>query len=730
MQHSTCRRPLSILLTTISIGLSLAAPAAAQLSRVGATTTPVPIVTRGNDSAYDPINRVYLVIGTHGTLNGAYVNEAGAALTGPFPLSDPNLFAQYPRVIYSPEVNGTGGFLVVWHSADYANGANQVHARTISYGGAVGADTVIGFSQPLGSFWEMAPAGAFSTTSHVFLIAWKTLSTDRVDGVRVSPSGQPIGAVFQISNPGEYSRDPGVAWNPNTDEFGVSMSGADNLGASASFTRVRGSDGAVLGRTIIEHSAGSYITDVTFNSASNTFVMAWWAGVSKTAQLNASGTLLGIGTTASAVGKYDGLSVAYNPVSGTILMVGTYTYEAGGVELNGAGAKIGAEQEVTVAGALPVNAPKGSYYPRVTSNKLTSTWDVTFSLGFAAAASQIIATGGVVQPPTDTDGDGVPDSIDQCPTVFAQTANGCPAAPPPNDTDGDGVPDSQDPCPTIYAASPNGCPVQSPLNGNFSGQGGSHIVFENKSNSVAYYWTMSQGIYTGGGYLWNDPSRYDPAWKIVGTTDLTGDGMSDILWQNQQTGAVRLFRMANSSKIGEQTTGLQTDPSWRIVATGDFNNDGQADIVWQHVTNGNVVLWFMKGINSQAVFQSAAYVTSNGAPVLLAPTWRVVGTSDFNGDGYRDLAFENTATGEMNIWGLGARNQLGVPIVGEKWIGQVNPDWQIKAIADYAGDANDDALFQSTSTGQLFLWTRVGANFVASGYLNSPSAVWEATGPR
>jgi hypothetical protein len=33
--------------------------------------------------------------------------------------------------------------------------------------------------------------------------------------------------------------------------------------------------------------------------------------------------------------------------------------------------------------------------------------------------------------PADSDGDGVPDSADQCPTVHAQTPNGCPASPPP-----------------------------------------------------------------------------------------------------------------------------------------------------------------------------------------------------------------------------------------------------------------------------------------------------------
>lgn len=59
-----------------------------------------------------------------------------------------------------------------------------------------------------------------------------------------------------------------------------------------------------------------------------------------------------------------------------------------------------------------------------------------------------------IAPPKDTDGDGVPDTIDECPTVAGPSAfKGCP------DTDGDGVPDKKDECPTV--AGPvylNGCP--------------------------------------------------------------------------------------------------------------------------------------------------------------------------------------------------------------------------------------------------------------------------------
>jgi len=63
----------------------------------------------------------------------------------------------------------------------------------------------------------------------------------------------------------------------------------------------------------------------------------------------------------------------------------------------------------------------------------------------------------------DFDGDGVPDSLDNCPTVFnpgqedydgdgiGDVCDNCPAVPNPGqqDTDGDGIPDACDNCPSI-----------------------------------------------------------------------------------------------------------------------------------------------------------------------------------------------------------------------------------------------------------------------------------------
>lgn len=85
--------------------------------------------------------------------------------------------------------------------------------------------------------------------------------------------------------------------------------------------------------------------------------------------------------------------------------------------------------------------------------------------GLESAPSNEVSILVPIPPPLDTDGDGIPDILDHCPTQPGPfTNNGCPVIPPPPiDTDGDGIPDSSDACPTQPGpSSNNGCPVITP----------------------------------------------------------------------------------------------------------------------------------------------------------------------------------------------------------------------------------------------------------------------------
>ena len=122
------------------------------------------------------------------------------------------------------------------------------------------------------------------------------------------------------------------------------------------------------------------------------------------------------------------------------------------------------------AGAgFEVNVSKGAFFYLEAAYRFKFTGsaqdNLNYSLGFATpitAKKVTVKPVAVIVPlppvvEADTDGDGIVDSKDKCPTV-AGTAkyNGCPMP----DKDGDGINDEEDKCPTVMGlARYNGCPI-------------------------------------------------------------------------------------------------------------------------------------------------------------------------------------------------------------------------------------------------------------------------------
>jgi subtilisin family serine protease len=87
----------------------------------------------------------------------------------------------------------------------------------------------------------------------------------------------------------------------------------------------------------------------------------------------------------------------------------------------------------------------------------------------------------------DLDNDGRANSADACPTVYAVTADGCPAPPPPPNGDGDALVDAADACPTETAHTRNGCPLPAltKLSGKVTKRGSRRYVTVRASTSRA-----------------------------------------------------------------------------------------------------------------------------------------------------------------------------------------------------------------------------------------------------
>jgi kumamolisin len=72
----------------------------------------------------------------------------------------------------------------------------------------------------------------------------------------------------------------------------------------------------------------------------------------------------------------------------------------------------------------------------------------------------------------------------------------------------------------------------------------------------------------------------------------------------------------------------------------DFNGDGYADLIWENTVTGQRVIWYLK----KGAYQG--YVALPTVPTQ----WRIAGSADFLGTGQSDLIWDNTATGAHWLW--------------------------------------------------------------------------------
>ena len=395
----------------IVLALAAAATSEATVIRVGPTVPMIVASSRGNATAYDPINHVYLVVSANGVVWGRFVDRNGNIVGAPFAIQgNPALYGAYPRATFSPDANnGTGGFLVNWDEADTSTGW-ILHGRMVAFGqsGAYGADSVL---SPDFGFGEQASYGAYSTASHEFLVVYRTINFV-LRAVRVNLGAAPITAPITLSQTGQYENNPSVAYNPLTNKFLAcwTMFTPANTGLlECSFVQA---GTGVAGTPILVQATGSvWFTDTTYNPTTNQFLVTWdesHGSITNARLVNADGSLPGgvIGVS-SVYAAYDGTATAYNPVTQSFFVIaydltGDLTQD-GGVELTSAGQPVNSGLQVTFGCVAGVKC--ASYYPQIAASTEDPFWLVTTSQSFVDTAYQMLqgtAVSGAPPPPSPT----------------------------------------------------------------------------------------------------------------------------------------------------------------------------------------------------------------------------------------------------------------------------------------------------------------------------------------
>lgn len=247
--------------------------------------------------------------------------------------------------------------------------------------------------------------------------------------------------------------------------------------------------------------------------------------------------------------------------------------------------------------------------------------------------------------------------------------------------------------------------------GDFDGNGKNNdYLWRNKGSGENAIWLMDGSNIADAKFL---PQVSDQAWEIKGVGDFNVDGKSDIVWRNARTGENAVWLIDNTAIKEAQFLTQVSDRLWDIVGVGDFNGDGKDELLWRNDTqspSGQNAVWQLNG----ATLDSSYFLTNpSGSAAAIGGTkngWKVAGVADLTGDGKAEIVWGNRYTGASEFWSVNS-NQTATATLGSN-IG-INPkgnNARIVGLSDFNGDGKADLMWRNHATGNMEVTLMGGTN--------------------
>jgi hypothetical protein len=224
--------------------------------------------------------------------------------------------------------------------------------------------------------------------------------------------------------------------------------------------------------------------------------------------------------------------------------------------------------------------------------------------------------------------------------------------------------------------------VNHPAKSDFNGDGASDILYRTDDGLMSGFLADERA-----GFVQN--SKFDipvtSNWHCIGTGDFNGDGKVDLLWRSDEGIVTNWLGQSDGSfAMNWNSFHIEADPSWQVVGTADYNGDGFNDLLWRS-TEGILTDWLGQPDGSYANNWLNFHIRAD-------PNWQIVGTHDFDGDGIADIMWRSTS-GVLTDW-LGQTDGSFSNNFANFHVG-VSPNWQFAGYGDFDGDRRSDILWHS-----------------------------------